>query len=111
LKLLSILHLTDELDSGHCFLTFYRFKANYPGTHFWHAHSGLQRSDGIFGAFVVRQADDLEPHYGLYQHDLPEHTMIVNDWLEELTENKFARHHHAGGDNRPKSILINGNPF
>ncbi|XP_045202825.2 uncharacterized protein LOC123556290 [Mercenaria mercenaria] len=86
----------------------YRFNATNAGTHLWHAHSGLQRSDGIFGAFIVRQADEFEPHLGLYEHDLPEHTVIVNDWLGELTENKFARHHHAGGDNRPKSILING---
>lgn len=86
----------------------YRFKADNSGTHFWHAHSGLQRSDGIFGAFVVRQPDELEPHLGLYEEDLPEHTMIVHDWLEELSINRFAHHHHAGGDNKPRSMLVNG---
>lgn len=86
----------------------YRFKVNYTGTHFWHAHTAMHRADGIFGAFVVRQADELEPHFGLYEHDLPEHTILVNDWLGVMSESKFARHHHAGGDNTPKSILING---
>ncbi|KAL4230719.1 Mco1p [Mactra antiquata] len=86
----------------------YRFKAENPGTHFWHAHSGLQRTDGLFGALVVRQSDTYEPHLGLYEKDLPEHTMLVNDWLVELSINRFANHHHAGGDNKPRSMLING---
>ncbi|XP_052228206.1 uncharacterized protein LOC127842632 [Dreissena polymorpha] len=86
----------------------YRFKAENAGTHFWHAHSGLQRADGLFGALVVRQPDELEPHLGIYDFDLPEHTLIVNDWLNELSINRFAHHHVAGGDNKPRSMLING---
>ncbi|WAQ99184.1 LAC1-like protein [Mya arenaria] len=86
----------------------YRFKAANAGTHFWHAHSGLQRSDGLYGAFVIRQADEHEPHLGLYDEDLPGHTMIVNDWLVELAINRFANHHNSAGDNKPRSMLING---
>ncbi|XP_069128829.1 uncharacterized protein [Argopecten irradians] len=86
----------------------YRFTAHDPGTHFWHGHSGLHRSDGIFGAFVVRQVAEREVHHGLYDYDLPEHTMLVNDWLMELAVERFANHHHAYGDNKPASMLING---
>ncbi|XP_053398492.1 uncharacterized protein LOC123558060 [Mercenaria mercenaria] len=86
----------------------YRFKAENPGTHYWHAHSGLQRSDGAYGAIVVRQAPEFESHLGLYDEDLPEHTMLVNDWLVEMSVNRFAHHHQAGGDNKPRSMLING---
>ena len=86
----------------------FRFIAANAGTHFWHAHSGLQRSDGLFGALVIRQAPENETHIGLYEEDLPEHTMIVHDWLVELSVNRFANHHHAGGDNKPRSMLING---
>ena len=57
---------------------------------------------------MVRQSQDREAHLGLYEEDLPEHTMVVHDWLVELTVNRFAHHHHAGGDNKPKSMLING---
>ena len=85
-----------------------RFKADNAGTHFWHAHTGLQRADGLFGALIVRQANEREPHLGLYEEDRAEHTMIVNDWLIELAINRFAHHHTAGGDNKPKSMLING---
>ncbi|XP_033743202.1 laccase-1-like [Pecten maximus] len=86
----------------------YRFTVRDPGTHFWHGHLGLHRSDGIFGAFVVRQAAEHEVHHGLYDHDLPEHTMLVNDWLMELAVERFANHHQAYGDNKPASMLING---
>ncbi|KAK3597474.1 hypothetical protein CHS0354_041893 [Potamilus streckersoni] len=86
----------------------YKFKANNAGTHFWHAHSGLQRSDGFYGVLVIRDAPEHEVHLGLYDFDLPEHTIVVNDWLIELCVSKFANHHHAGGDNKPESMLING---
>ncbi|XP_060065140.1 uncharacterized protein LOC132545474 [Ylistrum balloti] len=93
----------------HDFATFqYRFTVSDPGTHFWHGHSGQHRSDGIFGAFVVRQAPEREFHHGVYDYDLPEHTMLVNDWLMELTLDRFANHHQAHGDNKPASMLING---
>ncbi|XP_021367995.1 laccase-1-like isoform X1 [Mizuhopecten yessoensis] len=86
----------------------YRFKVSDPGTHFWHGHFGLHRADGIFGAFVVRQAAEHELQHGLYDYDLPEHTILINDWLLELTLNRFANHHQAYGDNKPGSMLING---
>ena len=57
---------------------------------------------------MVRQSQDREAHLGLYEEDLPQHTVVVHDWLVELTVNRFAHHHHAGGDNKPKSMLING---
>ncbi|XP_060075142.1 uncharacterized protein LOC132554835 [Ylistrum balloti] len=91
------------------FSTFqYRFNVTNSGTHFWHGHLGLHRSDGIFGPFIVRQAAEREVHSGLYDYDLPQHTMLVNDWLMELTVDRFAHHYQAQGDNKPASILING---
>ncbi|KAL5012095.1 hypothetical protein ScPMuIL_010646 [Solemya velum] len=86
----------------------YRFPADYPGTHFWHAHVGMQRSDGVFGALVTRQTPVTDPHFSFYDLDLPEHTIFVNDWLNELTLNRFSHHHQAGGDNKPSSMLIQG---
>ncbi|XP_050416521.1 uncharacterized protein LOC126830218 [Patella vulgata] len=86
----------------------YRFKPQQPGTMFWHAHSGVQRSDGIFGALIIRQSHQSDPHSHLYDYDLPEHSILVNDWLVELTIQKFAAHHHDDGDNKPRSALING---
>ncbi|KAK7480575.1 hypothetical protein BaRGS_00028151, partial [Batillaria attramentaria] len=86
----------------------YRFRANDPGTYWWHSHAGLQRADGLFGSLVIRQTASRDPHSALYDYDLPEHVITVNDWLVEMTTNRFAAHHHDDGDNKPASMLING---
>ncbi|XP_041354915.1 laccase-5-like [Gigantopelta aegis] len=86
----------------------YRFKAENIGTHFWHSHAGSQRANGVFGSLVVHQPDSTNPHAALYQHDLPEHTIVVHDWLKTLAMNKFEGHYLAGYDDEPHSMLING---
>ncbi|XP_013415315.1 laccase-4-like [Lingula anatina] len=86
----------------------YEFKATTKGTHFWHAHSGMQRADGVFGPLVVRLPPGADPHHDLYDYDLAEHYIIVTDWLGDVTVNRFVAHHHRDGDNKPQSMLING---
>ncbi|XP_072046495.1 uncharacterized protein [Amphiura filiformis] len=68
----------------------YKFKASPAGTHWWHSHSNLQRQDGAFGAFVVKQAPEQNVHSDLYDYDLPEHVVFVQDWLHEPTISNFA---------------------
>ena len=90
------------------FLTFQiRFKADPSGTHFWHSHTGFQRADGVVGSLVIREPHD--PHSALYDDDLPDHVVLVQDWLIEMTLNRFTGNHHSDSDNKPKSALINGN--
>ncbi|PVD19698.1 hypothetical protein C0Q70_20189 [Pomacea canaliculata] len=86
----------------------YRFTAKDRGTHFWHSHAGLQRADGLFGSLIVRQPPSHDIHSPLYDFDLPEHVIIVTDWLNELVTSRFASHHHDDGDNKAESMLING---
>lgn len=84
----------------------YNFNADNPGTHFWHSHLGMQRGDGVFGALIVRNYE--EPHENLYDFDMSEHTIIINDWTHMTETAVFTAHHHGGGDNKPPNILING---
>ncbi|KAI9555735.1 hypothetical protein GHT06_018250 [Daphnia sinensis] len=86
----------------------YTFVAGNPGTHFYHSHSGFQRADGVFGSLIVRQSRQKDPHSSLYDYDLPEHVVLVSDWLGELGVAKFVAHHHDDGDNKPSSMIING---
>lgn len=86
----------------------YKFKASEFGTHFYHAHSGLQRADGVFGHLIVREYDKNNVHLDKYDFDLIEHVISVNDWLNNTSIAKFSGHHHNDGDNKPNSILING---
>ncbi|XP_038051142.1 laccase-1-like [Patiria miniata] len=86
----------------------YEFTADTPGTHWWHSHSGLQRSDGIFGPFIVAQSSPDDPHSNLYDYDLPEHVVLVHDWIDELAVNRYAGHHLSSLPGSPESVLING---
>lgn len=82
----------------------YKFYATEPGTHFWHAHSGLQRSNGVFGIFNVRVPHD--PNADYYDNDLPQTDIVLADWNNLLAE-EFA----PGPINQavqPDSLLING---
>ncbi|RUS74255.1 hypothetical protein EGW08_017993, partial [Elysia chlorotica] len=86
----------------------YVFEADPPGTHFWHAHTGLQRADGLYGSLVVRRSPEREPHLGLYDWDLPEHTLVIHDWWDKDVVSSFSKHYLGDGSNKPDSALING---
>uniref|UniRef100_A0A1I8QBH6 Uncharacterized protein n=1 Tax=Stomoxys calcitrans TaxID=35570 RepID=A0A1I8QBH6_STOCA len=86
----------------------YMFKAENSGTHFWHSHTGMQRGDGVFGAFIVKRPRSEDPHGHLYDFDLSEHKMILQDWVHVPGISMFASHHHSKGDNKPLNLLLNG---
>ncbi|XP_031843304.2 uncharacterized protein LOC116431677 [Nomia melanderi] len=86
----------------------YQFYANNGGTHFWHAHTGLHKMDGVFGSLIVREPAKNEPNVKLYDFDLANHVIVTNDWMiEEATERAPGR--TAGIVSQiADSILING---
>lgn len=68
----------------------------------------FQRADGVFGSLIVRQSRSKDPHSSLYDMDLPEHVILVSDWIDQLGAAKFVAHHHDNGDNKASSMIING---
>jgi FtsP/CotA-like multicopper oxidase with cupredoxin domain len=73
----------------------------------WHAHSASQRAEGLFGALIVRESNDVNAH--LYDFDLSEHVIVLNDWTKDILLQKFNKFlHHLEGDENIDSILING---
>ncbi|CAG9797216.1 unnamed protein product [Chironomus riparius] len=84
----------------------YAFTADDEGTHFYHSHSGHQKANGIFGALVVRAPDNTNPNRHLYDYDLPEHIIIVSDWMHHLAEDDFPG--IVSRSQLTQSILING---
>ena len=64
----------------------YKFKASPAGTHWYHAHSGTLRTDGLYGALIVK---DKYPG-GIYNFDLPkDHTLLLMDWQKEPSIDLF----------------------
>ena len=69
----------------------YIFKASPSGTHWYHSHTGVQRSDGLFGALIVRESQamgaqiriKLDQELRQYQDRPADHTVIITDWFRE----------------------------
>lgn len=86
------MHRTPEMD-GAPFITQYplqpgevqrhEFKVDRSGSLWYHSHVGWQRGFGVAGAFVVRQTSQENQHSQLYDYDLVEHTLMIQDIFYE----------------------------
>ena len=65
-----------RIGTGECFE--YRFRAEPAGTHWYHSHTGVQYSEGLFGALIVDARDD--PYLDQYQQEF---VVMINDWFHE----------------------------
>ena len=79
----------------------YQYKATPSGTFWYHSHSGGQKTDGLFGALIVREnstkmmkiRNDLNNH-GVHEEfeDLPgQHTLTLLDWQQEASLDLFVQ--------------------
>ncbi|XP_027212523.2 uncharacterized protein [Penaeus vannamei] len=84
----------------------YDFPAATPGTHWWHSHAGVHRGDGLFGALVVRQAED--SLHGAYEVDSPDHVLMLHDWIHGSTNDEFLGFQHSKSMGVANTILLNG---
>ncbi|XP_012268620.2 laccase-4-like [Athalia rosae] len=84
----------------------YKFTADPPGTHIWHSHSGFEEADGLYGAFIVRAANDSLAQY--YDYDLPEHVMAVWHWYYSSTASVLKTALHRSDSVIGYSLTING---
>ena len=83
----------------------YVFQANQSGTHWYHSHSGAQRTEGLFGALIVKeepsqwnQLDEIAQAAagGADFEDLPEsHTLSLLDWQKENSIDLFTQIHSS----------------
>ena len=91
----------------------YIFKATPPGTHWYHSHSGTQRTEGLFGSLivlektnffsqtVVPQINRVSTELNIDIIDMPsQHTLTLLDWYRENNKPAISGDYHSG--------LING---
>lgn len=86
----------------------YVVEANKAGTFFWHSHSGVQRGDGLIGALIVRESLNEDPHSSLYDFDLYEHVLIIQEWFHNSMASSFVEFHYKSPIGVLKNFLING---
>ncbi|KAK5112597.1 hypothetical protein LTR62_003911 [Meristemomyces frigidus] len=78
------------------------------GTFWYHAHSALQRADGLFGGLVVHKPNNAGPRGRELQ---VEHLLLVQDWYHRSAQQALDFYTHEGGfGNEPvlDSVLANG---
>ena len=82
----------------------YVFNVGKAGTYWYHSHVGAQRTDGLYGAFIVKEAEGKTLNdytaltHGDYVNDFPENkTITLLDWQRESSLNVFVRIHSTLG--------------
>lgn len=78
----------DPVESGGTFE--YRFRADPPGTYFYHSHAGLQLDRGLAGPLVVEED---EPHV---DYD-DEYVIVLDDYLPEAPRSPSESDGTSGG--------------
>ncbi|XP_036324933.1 laccase-2-like [Rhagoletis pomonella] len=85
----------------------YYFWATEVGTHFYHSHSGHHKVNGQYGALIIRDDPVLMLNTNTYDLDLPEHYILISDWMHTYGEQYFPGEPSTAGI-FPDSVLING---
>ena len=82
----------------------YMYKASPSGTFWYHSHSGAQRTDGFFGALIVKERParmnqirtELRDH-GVFEDFPDKHTLALLDWPHEASLDLFTQIHASLG--------------
>ena len=95
----------------------YIFQAIQTGTHWYHSHSGEERTRGLFGALIVKEQQDelieqVQYDLGYFFEDMPEqHTLTLLDWQDKDKPDKKDTFSPDGAEVSPFvywSGIING---
>ncbi|CAM4848680.1 unnamed protein product [Rotaria magnacalcarata] len=82
----------------------YTFRASPSGTYWYHSHTGGQYTDGLYGAFIVRDVND--PY-----RDLPENVIFIQEWYHKTITDSFdifTPHYPDGGVYHPEIDFVSG---
>ena len=65
------------------------------GTHWYHSHIAAQRTDGLYGAIIVRESrNNLK---STFIDDPSQHTLLLHDWYNEWSMDTFMKIHTTVG--------------
>ncbi|KAH3694262.1 hypothetical protein DPMN_081702 [Dreissena polymorpha] len=70
----------------------YLFKAESKGTYWWHSHVGTQRTNGLFGAFIIKERTETSTEDLILQ---------INDWNHDMySDMEIIKDKYRGYDGR-----------
>lgn len=73
------------ISAGSTFTYEFQVNKNFPGTFWWHAHSQLQRGDGLYGRFIVHQ-----PVSTQVEQLQTESLLLIGDWYHQSAQDLLA---------------------
>lgn len=86
----------------------YEFKANPKGTSWYHSHVGTQRTNGVFGAFLVKERHKPD-------EDVPtDMIMTIGDWHHENSDEVYIKMiygNYIGRDRYEETKTLDGSMF
>ncbi|TVY18055.1 Laccase-1 [Lachnellula arida] len=80
------------------------------GTFWWHAHSQVQRGDGMYGGLVVHKPSSIDNELGLYGSER-EVLLMIGDWYHRSSSDVLSWYMSTrgfGNEPVPDSLLVNG---
>ncbi|TVY35010.1 Oxidoreductase [Lachnellula occidentalis] len=80
------------------------------GTFWWHAHSQVQRGDGMYGGLVVHKPYSIHNFLGLYGSER-EVLLMIGDWYHRSSSDVLSWYMSTrgfGNEPVPDSLLVNG---
>ncbi|KAF2094977.1 hypothetical protein NA57DRAFT_15739, partial [Rhizodiscina lignyota] len=101
------------IEPGANFTYQFRVSDDQHGTFWYHAHDGVQRADGLFGAFIVHKPIidlDTKSDMQLYEYE-EERLLMIGDWYHRSAKDVIAWYMRAasfGMEPVPDSLLLNG---
>lgn len=71
------------------------------------SHAGHHKTNGEIGAIIVRQPKRNEKHHDEYDDDLPQHHIVISDWMDTHAEQYVPGLRQTDGV-LPDNLLLNG---
>lgn len=68
----------------------------------------MQKSDGLVGGMVIRDVSSREFNFHEYDLDLKNHLIVIDDWMNDVSEMFTPGLPTRGNGISPSNILING---
>ncbi|EFX01145.1 laccase iv [Grosmannia clavigera kw1407] len=102
------------IGTGQSYIYRFRISETQHGTFWYHAHSGVQLADGLYGGLIIHKpSSDSTTATTADSYDR-EQLLLIGDWYHRPAQDVLARYQDYssfGNEPSPDSLLINGRGY